>query len=87
MEANQTTELLASYKAEMQQELSNILGYWSMYAVDEINGGFHGRINNDNEADPAAPTHGYPVRLAAVALSVLYPAFGWSVSARWRPGQ
>jgi cellobiose epimerase len=55
MEANQTTELLASYKAEMQQELSNILGYWSMYAVDEINGGFHGRINNDNEADPAAP--------------------------------
>lgn len=55
MEANQTTELLAGYKSEMQEELANILSFWSMYAVDEVNGGFHGSINNDNEADQTAP--------------------------------
>lgn len=55
MEANQLVALLDRYRSEMQQELVNILGYWTRYAVDEENGGFFGRINNDNEIDLTAP--------------------------------
>jgi len=33
---------------EFEQELSNILGYWSSVAIDTQNGGFYGQIENDN---------------------------------------
>jgi mannobiose 2-epimerase len=46
---------LARYKKEMQQELENILAYWMRYAVDEVYGGFVGKIDKDNNIDASAP--------------------------------
>ncbi|WP_343532764.1 AGE family epimerase/isomerase [Pedobacter sp.] len=33
---------------EFEQELSNILGYWSTVPIDIGNGGFYGQVENDN---------------------------------------
>ena len=44
-------EELNNYRKEMYQELNNILGYWMKYTVDLRNGGFIGRIDNDNNID------------------------------------
>ena len=38
----------------MQQELDNILAYWITYTVDEMHGGFFGKINHDNKTDTEA---------------------------------
>jgi cellobiose epimerase len=46
---------LVRYKKEMQQELENILAYWIQYTVDEVNGGFVGKIDKDNKIDTSAP--------------------------------
>lgn len=46
---------LFDYKMEMREELRNILYYWASHTVDEKNGGFWGRLNNENVADEAAP--------------------------------
>ncbi len=40
---------LEKYRHEMQQELENILAYWINYTVDLQNGGFAGKIDNDNQ--------------------------------------
>lgn len=39
---------LQNYKAEVDAELKRILQYWMQYALDEVKGGFIGRIDNDN---------------------------------------
>ena len=38
-----------------QQELDRILAYWRTHAPDEAQGGFLGKIDNDNRPDPTAP--------------------------------
>lgn len=43
------------FKSELQQELVAILDYWLQHAVDEQQGGFYGRIDNNNMAYPDAP--------------------------------
>lgn len=48
-------EVVNIYRQEMQQELKNILAYWMEHTIDEANGGFAGKINNDNIVVPAAP--------------------------------
>ncbi len=45
---------LQIYKKEVEQELFSILDYWTQHAIDEANGGFFGKINNDNTVDAAA---------------------------------
>ncbi len=45
---------LDDYKKELTAELQQILNYWTEYAVDELNGGFYGKISNDNQVDPHA---------------------------------
>lgn len=42
------------YKGELEVELINIIKYWSTYTVDEVNGGFLGKVANDNTADAFA---------------------------------
>src|ERR1035437_2229148 len=42
------------FKLEMQEELENILRYWIEYSQDS-NGGFEGRIDNENKVYPEAP--------------------------------
>lgn len=46
---------LVQYKLEMEQELENILDYWMKYAIDEKNGGFTGRIDDDGNVYDDAP--------------------------------
>lgn len=48
-------EVLNNYRKEMQQELENILAYWMRYTVDVDNGGFYGKIDNDNRVYKDAP--------------------------------
>ena len=43
------------FKTELQQELHTILDYWMQYAVDEEQGGFCGRIDNNNNCYADAP--------------------------------
>jgi mannobiose 2-epimerase len=42
------------YKKELQRELENILGYWMNFAPDNDNGGFYGRVDENNRAYPEA---------------------------------
>jgi mannobiose 2-epimerase len=39
---------LPLFKKELQQELHTVLHYWMKYAVDEVQGGFCGKIDNNN---------------------------------------
>lgn len=45
---------LEIYRQEVQAELNNILTWWAEHAVDETQGGFIGKVSNDNEADATA---------------------------------
>lgn len=44
----------AQYKEEMQKEMQDILQYWTDYAPDKVNGGFYGKIDNDDFPDATA---------------------------------
>ena len=46
---------LAKYQQELNQELENILDFWKKFTPDEVNGGFVGKINQENSIDYAAP--------------------------------
>jgi mannobiose 2-epimerase len=46
---------LSDYKKEVSEELFSILNYWMLNAVDNINGGFAGKIDNENNIDYTAP--------------------------------
>lgn len=46
---------IQNFKQEAEQELFSILNYWMQYSVDEMNGGFFGKIDNNNNADFSAP--------------------------------
>jgi mannobiose 2-epimerase len=58
--------------AEIKAELSNILQYWERFAIDQENGGFAGRIDQDNKVQPMAPKG-----------SVLNARILWSFSAAY----
>ena len=45
---------LKAYKNEVKKELHAILAWWIKYTVDKKNGGFYGKINNNNHFDPKA---------------------------------
>lgn len=42
-------------KQALNEELLSILNYWMQHTVDDINGGFLGKIDNDNKAGTTAP--------------------------------
>jgi cellobiose epimerase len=46
---------LLQIRNEAEQELKNILSYWKDHAIDHGNGGFFGKINNENIPDVTAP--------------------------------
>jgi len=60
------------FKQEITEELTSILQYWMSHTVDEKNGGFIGRIDNDNKVYPEAPKG-----------SVLNARILWSFSAAY----
>ncbi|HVZ57808.1 MAG TPA: AGE family epimerase/isomerase [Chitinophagaceae bacterium] len=43
------------WQAELRQELAHILSYWKAHAVDAVNGGFAGRIDQAGRVMPLAP--------------------------------
>ena len=45
----------AQYKQEVTQELKDILNWWTTHAGDTVNGGFFGKIDNNNTVDEQAP--------------------------------
>lgn len=48
-------ESLQQYRIELQNELKNILSFWQNKTVDNDNGGFYGKIDNDNIIITTAP--------------------------------
>lgn len=63
---------LERYKSETERELENILAYWMKYAVDDVQGGFVGRIDHDETVHTKAPKG-----------SVLNSRILWSFSAAY----
>ena len=72
MSSIQLNSLLGVYQKELKQELHNILDYWLHFSPDTINGGFVGKIDNDNIRDYSAPKG-----------SVLNARILWSFSAAY----
>lgn len=75
MKAELTSELRI-YKDELNTELIRIMDYWSRYTVDDVNGGFYGRIDQHNQVDRHAPKG-----------SVLNARILWSFSAAYNKDQ
>jgi mannobiose 2-epimerase len=46
---------LSVFKQELEQELQAILAYWMQYAIDDAQGGFYGKIDNNNNRYSHAP--------------------------------
>lgn len=63
----------AEYRAGMENELGAILRYWIDHAPDSCNGGFIGRIDEDDQPHPGAPKG-----------QVLNSRILWTFSAAWR---
>jgi mannobiose 2-epimerase len=55
MIATQSVHILPGYLTEASAELSSILDFWIRNTVDEKQGGFSGKVDNNNIADPQAP--------------------------------
>ena len=45
---------LLTFRSEAEQELKNILSWWAKYSIDHVNGGFFGKIDNENRVDADA---------------------------------
>lgn len=46
---------LQQYKEDLENELHNILNFWQKRTIDEVNGGFFGKLDNDNKIFEEAP--------------------------------
>jgi cellobiose epimerase len=62
--------------AEIESELNSILNYWQQFSIDSLNGGFAGRIDEDNKVQPMDPKG-----------SVLNARILWSFSAAYHHTQ
>ena len=52
---NAIEDKLENYQLALKQELHQILDYWIRHTIDNINGGFVGRIDHENKSYPDAP--------------------------------
>ncbi len=48
-------QILHQYKKELEIELQNILDFWQKKTIDNVNGGFYGRLDNNNKVYADAP--------------------------------
>jgi len=46
---------LSQYKIEVENELYSILNYWMQHTIDELHGGFFGKIDNQDDVYTTAP--------------------------------
>lgn len=67
---------LGGYREELEEELANILDYWMAFTPDKENGGFIGRINNDNVPDAHAPKGAVMHARILWSFSAAYPIAG-----------
>ena len=72
MRVQAIAEELEVYKTELNHELSRILDYWAKYTPDTINGGFFGRIDDNDQVVENSPKG-----------SVLNARILWSFSAAY----
>jgi mannobiose 2-epimerase len=49
------SKLLDQYKKEMEDELKRILAFWQTKTIDNENGGFYGRLDNNNKVFSNVP--------------------------------
>jgi cellobiose epimerase len=63
----------AAYREEVSEELQSILQYWMLYTPDEKQGGFIGRVDENDKPHPEAPKG-----------LVLNSRILWTFSAAWR---
>jgi len=47
--------MLHQFKEDLENELQNILDFWQNKTIDDLNGGFFGRIDNDHKIIADAP--------------------------------
>jgi mannobiose 2-epimerase len=47
--------MLQQFKEDLENELQNILDFWQIKTIDDLNGGFFGQINNEDEIITDAP--------------------------------
>jgi cellobiose epimerase len=72
VEKEKKGQLLDSFKEELNTELGHILDYWINNTLDNAEGGFLGKIDNDNRVIPGSPKG-----------SVLNARILWSFSAAY----
>ncbi len=65
-------DLLQQYKCDLEKELLNVLAFWQNNTMDKANGGFYGKIDNNNKIMAEAPKG-----------SVLNSRILWSFSAAY----
>ena len=53
--SNKNKDLLIRYRMEARNELEDILDYWMRFAIDDVNGGFVGKVDHKNKIDYSAP--------------------------------
>ena len=72
IKAREVEQRVNTYKNELSAELGNIMGYWINNTKDIVDGGFYGKIDNDNQVIPNSPKG-----------SVLNARILWSFSAAY----
>ena len=48
-------KILEEYSIECNRELEDILRFWMDHTIDEVHGGFIGKIDHENKKYPDAP--------------------------------
>src|SRR5579862_9004578 len=72
IETGTVEQRVNTYKKELSAELGNIMDYWIKNTQDIAEGGFYGKIDNDNQVIPNSPKG-----------SVLNARILWSFSAAY----
>ena len=49
------SEILENYRKDLEHELFRILDFWQQNTIDKTNGGFYGKIDNENKIFQEAP--------------------------------
>ena len=49
------TALLTAYLTDMEDELARTLSFWIEHTIDDVNGGFFGKIDHENKVSAKAP--------------------------------
>lgn len=54
MHTQEMSDRIIRYRSELENELKSILSFWITHTLDNVNGGFYGKIDNENNIYPEA---------------------------------